>query len=145
MSDTTPVHHGRCLCGGVRFRIDGALAPIQVCHCGQCRRAQGTAFATNIPVPRSQFMLEAGAALLRPYESSPGKRRHFCSTCGSPVYSERDGLPGMLRIRAGLLNEPVATRPGWHFHVGSACSWWSIDDALPRHEASGPAPTPAAG
>ncbi len=30
---------GSCLCGGVRFRIEGGLAPTQVCHCGQCRKA----------------------------------------------------------------------------------------------------------
>ena len=35
---------GRCLCGGVRYTVSGDLAPIQICHCAQCRAAQGTPF-----------------------------------------------------------------------------------------------------
>jgi hypothetical protein len=132
---------GSCLCGGVRFRIEGALAPIQVCHCGQCRKAQGTPFATNLPVGRDRFHLDDGEALLRGYESSAGKRRVFCSRCGSPVYSVRKAAPEVLRIRAGLLDAPLETRPAWHFHTGSKCNWWPIDDGLPQYEAGaiGPA------
>jgi len=126
---------GTCLCGGVRFSVEGELAPIQVCHCGQCRRAQGTPFATNLPVAREHFHLEAGEALLVRYESSPGKRRVFCGRCGSPVFSERDTLPGVLRLRAGLLQGPLDTQPAWHFHVGSKCNWWPIDDDLPQYAA----------
>ncbi|WP_290537184.1 hypothetical protein [Alcanivorax sp.] len=42
------MYTGSCLCGGVTFEIAGELAPIQVCHCQQCRKAQGTALVTNI-------------------------------------------------------------------------------------------------
>jgi hypothetical protein len=44
------MYTGSCLCGGVAYEIDGELEPIQVCHCSQCRKAQGTAIVTNIPV-----------------------------------------------------------------------------------------------
>lgn len=43
-------HQGSCLCGGVRLPIQGPLAPIQVCHCPRCRRAQGGPVAANTPV-----------------------------------------------------------------------------------------------
>lgn len=132
-------HHGACLCGNVRFTIDGLLAPIQVCHCAQCRKAQGGPFATNIPVETARLQFVAGAEQLRRYESSPGKRRAFCPQCGSPVFSERDSLPGVVRIRAGLLDEPLEARPAFHQHVASACAWWPIDDALPRYPAGAPA------
>ncbi|HEX3141648.1 MAG TPA: GFA family protein, partial [Rhizobacter sp.] len=108
-----------CLCGGVKFRITGKLAPIQVCHCSQCRRAQGTPFATNVPVVRSAFQLDSGAELLSEYESSPGKRRAFCSRCGSPIYSRRDEMPDTLRIRAGLIHEALPVRPVAHFCTAS--------------------------
>jgi hypothetical protein len=121
-----------CLCEGVKFRITGELAAIQVCHCAQCRRAQGTPFATNLPVARSAFHLDHGAELLTEYESSPGKKRAFCSRCGSPVYSRRDEIPDVLRIRAGLLNEPLSVRPQAHFCVASKANWWAIDDGLPQ-------------
>ena len=67
-----------CLCEGVKFRLTTeTLAPIQLCHCSQCRRAQGTPFATNLPVARADFQLDSGAELLPDYESSPGKKRAF--------------------------------------------------------------------
>ena len=125
---------GSCLCGGIQFRIDAELEPIQVCHCSQCRKAQGTPFATNTPVAESAFHLLSGLELLVSYESSAGKARVFCSRCGSPIYSRKDTLPGVLRIRAGLINEPLSARPAAHFHTGSKANWWPIDDGLPQFE-----------
>lgn len=129
------MHTGTCLCGGIRYEIDGELAAIQVCHCMQCRKAQGAALVTNIPVPTDRFRLVAGADLLREYESSPGKLRCFCSRCGSPVLSRRPADPGTVRVRAGLLDGPVTTRPVAHFHTASRADWWSISDGLPQFPA----------
>lgn len=129
------VHHGSCLCGAVAFTIEGPLAPIQVCHCSQCRKAQGGPFATNIPVETARLRFRSGEAGLARYESSPGKIRTFCPTCASPVFSARTALPGVVRIRAGLLDEPVASRPAFHQQVASASSWWPISDDLPRYPA----------
>ena len=126
------MYTANCLCGGVRFHIDSELAPIQLCHCSQCRKAQGTPFAANVPVARSAFHLDSGAELLTEFEASPGKKRAFCSHCGSPVYSRRDATPEALRIRAGLINEPLAVRPIAHFHTGSKANWWTIGDDLPQ-------------
>src|SRR5690606_15260125 len=108
------MYTGQCLCGGVRFSIAGELEAVQICHCQQCRRAQGTPFASNVPVSTAKLSLQ-GAALLSAYESSPGKQRVFCTRCGSPVYSRRTDLPEVVRIRAGLINEPLANGPVAHF------------------------------
>jgi hypothetical protein len=128
-------HTGSCLCGGVRFTLTGPIAPIQVCHCMQCRKAQGTAIATNVPVEASHFRLEQGDGLLSSYESSPGKQRVFCRVCGSPIYSQRDTVPGVLRVRLGLINEPVDAPLQAHFFTGSKANWWPICDELPQFAA----------
>lgn len=125
---------GRCLCGCIRFEIEGELAPIDICHCEQCRKAQGTPFATNLPVNAGAFRFTQGEEMLCEFESSPGKRRAFCSRCGSPILGRRDDRPQTVRVRAGTLDGPLSTRPIAHFHVASKCNWWSIDDALPRFE-----------
>lgn len=140
---TAAVHEGSCLCNGVRFRITSELAPVQVCHCSQCRKAQGTPFATNTPVSEDHFQLLSGSELLQSFESSPGKQRVFCSRCGSPVYSKNARVPGVLRIRAGLLDAPVDITLAAHFHVASRCNWWPISDGLLQfpHAYPGP-PTP---
>jgi hypothetical protein len=131
------------LCGGVQFHIEGELEPIQICHCSQCRKAQGTPFATNTPVSAGAFHLVSGAQLLTSFESSPGKERVFCSKCGSPIYSKKDAIPGVFRIRAGLINEPLSTRPGAHSYTGSKANWWPINDEFPQFEAAYVAPTKA--
>lgn len=136
-------HTGSCLCGGIRFTIHGPLAPIQICHCTQCRKAQGGPLATNIPVDTAALQLQDPDGLMQPFASSPGKERVFCRRCGSPLFSRRASAPAVVRIRAGLLDEPVRSRPAFHQHVQSRPGWWSIDDELPRYTDGYPAP-PAA-
>lgn len=127
------MYSGNCLCGGVTFRIKGELAPIQMCHCVQCRKAQGTAFVTNIPVPAAQLEWLSGESLFSRFESSPGKCRVFCRNCGSPLFSETSAQPGMVRIRAGLLNGELATRPVFHIFTDHKANWFDINDGLPQH------------
>ncbi|EGF32987.1 hypothetical protein IMCC9480_1507 [Oxalobacteraceae bacterium IMCC9480] len=125
---------GACLCGGIQFQIQAELNPIQVCHCSQCRKAQGGPFATNIPVAKATFVLTSGSELLKRFESSAGKYRHFCGNCGSPIYSSRETLPDSVRVRAGLINESITTGVAFHAHVGSKCEWFPIDDDLPQFQ-----------
>lgn len=127
------MHTGGCLCGAVRFEISGELAPIEVCHCSQCRKAQGGPFATNIPVASAAFSLLRGEDALVHFRSSPDKRRVFCGRCGSPIYSARDSKPEVLRLRAGTLDEPLRTKPEGHYYMESSAAWWPLDDTLPRH------------
>ncbi len=131
-------HTGSCLCQGIRFQIDGPLEPVQVCHCQQCRKAQGTPLATNIPVATSAFRLLAGSELLAEFESSPGKKRCFCRTCGSPVISRRDDRPDVVRVRAGLIDGPLEVRPVSHAYTDSRANWWDIQDDLPRYPGARP-------
>ena len=130
------MHQGSCLCGRIRFEIDGDLAGIQLCHCSQCRRASGSAFAANAPVEAENFRLLAGAP--KAFESSPGKERLFCGDCGSPILSRTTAVPGMVRVRAGLIAEPVEAKAVFHFHVASKASWLPIEDDLPRYPAERP-------
>jgi hypothetical protein len=128
------MHKGSCLCGQVRYEVDAELTQIALCHCAMCRKASGSAFAANAPVPREAFRIVAGGEQLQAYESSPGKRRWFCSTCGSPVYSESALRPALVRIRIGLLDTPAGHGPDFHFMVGSKADWHEITDTLPQHE-----------
>ena len=132
------MHTGSCLCGAVRYEVAGELAPIQLCHCSMCRRASGTAFASNLPVRAADFRIVAGEASLKSYESKPGKERLFCAECGSPIISRSAGDPGMVRVRVGTLNEPVGARLAFHFHTASKAGWAPITDDLPQYPAARP-------
>lgn len=123
---------GRCLCGSVRYRITGAPLGMYHCHCAQCRRANGASFATNVLVQSESFELTSGEDAVASYESSPGKRRHFCSRCGSPLFSADGATPQLRSIRSGTLDADPGLRPTSHFHVGSKAPWTEILDDLPQ-------------
>ena len=110
---------GRCLCGTIRFELAGPLRAAAFCHCTQCRRANGSAFAANANVATENLRLVSGADAIREYESSPGKFRAFCSGCGSPIYSRWTAHPELRRIRLGTLDGDPGVRPAIHFWVGS--------------------------
>jgi hypothetical protein len=129
---------GGCLCGGVRFRIHGKLGPAGFCHCAQCRRASGSAFAANAPVRAHYFEIASGRDLVNEYESSPGKFRAFCRRCGSPVYSRRDTEPEIRRIRLGTLDGDPGRRPAAHVFVAEKAPWFEITDELPQFPAFPP-------
>ena len=132
------MYEGSCLCGGISYELRGELGPVVFCHCSRCRKAQGSAFGTNAPVRAAEFHLKTGGDLLREYESSPGKHRVFCGRCGSPVYSRNAAVPGVLRLRIGLLDTPLRVRPVAHIYASSHAEWERILDDLPQHEAGMP-------
>lgn len=129
---------GSCLCGEIRYEYDGEIEEISICHCSQCRKAQGSAFAANSPIAAARFRLLAGAELLREYRSSPDKLRAFCANCGSPIYSARDDRPGVKRLRLGTVETPFVCGDIFHIHTASKASWLDIADAYPQHPGAKP-------
>jgi hypothetical protein len=125
----------RCLCEAVRFEIDGPFGPVVYCHCSQCRRASGTAFAANADVTAADVRWIAGRERLAEYEASPGAFRVFCSRCGSPLFSRSTARPEVIRVRLGALDGDPGRRAVAHVWVGSKAPWFEITDALPRFEA----------
>jgi hypothetical protein len=123
---------GGCLCGAVRYAIEGKLRHITHCHCGMCRKAHGSAFATYARLSRRRFQLTRGA--LRSYRSSEGVTREFCGTCGSPMVWSQDRDPDALAIALGTVDGDPGGRPEAHIYSGSRACWYEITDALPQHD-----------
>jgi len=105
-----------------------------ICHCGMCRKASGSSFATNMFVARPAFAVVSGQSSLRGYQSSPGERRHFCTQCGSPVYSQSDLRPEVVSVRCGTLDDDPGIEPSEHIYVGSKAPWFTILDGARQFE-----------
>jgi hypothetical protein len=131
---------GQCLCGKVRYEVTGKLGPVIHCHCVECRKASGTAFATNAPVRTGYLRFASGRDAITEYESTPGKFRAFCATCGSPIYSRLESDPKTLRLRLGALDGDPERRPLLHIWVGEKAPWHEITDDLPQYGKSVPPP-----
>lgn len=127
------MHHGSCLCGAVTYQISGELGDGYYCHCRRCRKASGSAFASNMRIAPEQFTLLTGQESLKSYyHAETGLTRKFCSQCGSPIVSERT-VPAMMAVRLGTLDTPLAKGPRAHIFVGSKAEWEVITDDLPRY------------
>jgi len=129
---TEPGWKGSCLCGGIRYEITGEPGDFGYCHCTSCRKASGSAHGANAPVDRDQFHLRSGAALLKEYESSPGKVRVFCANCGSPIYAYRTTSADILRVRLGSLDTPFAKDPRAHSWMSDKAPWEPIEGSIPQ-------------
>ena len=123
---------GKCLCGGVRYEIDGELGPITNCHCSLCRKMSGSAFASGATLPAANFHFIAGQELLKEWESSPGYFRVFCGQCGTPLIKRKPNDPNHVRFRPGSLDSDPGVRISKHIHVGSKAAWMEIRDDLPQ-------------
>ena len=133
------MHSGSCLCGTVKYNINGDFGQAYFCHCQRCRKAGGAAVAANVMAASKDFVVTAGEASLKCYDGGKGVRRYFCAECGSPILSRRAGQDDIVRVRMGTLDTPVAAPPGAHIFVGSKAAWDVIHDDLPQYQERPPA------
>lgn len=124
---------GSCLCGSIRYEINGALGPASHCHCTMCRKAHGSAFGTYSRVQRKDFTLLSGEADIASYLSSPGVSRTFCRSCGSTLQFVRATRPDTFALALGTLDDDPGIRPVMHIHIEGKAPWFDIGDGLPQH------------
>jgi len=132
------MYRGSCLCQAVQLEVHGPISDIIHCHCSKCRKSSGTAYATNGFVKSADIRIISGVDAVRFHEMSPGRRRHFCGTCASPLYSSNANDPDRLRLRLGILDSDIVERPISHNFVSSRACWDDLDACLPRHDAHEP-------
>ncbi|MBB5448053.1 MULTISPECIES: GFA family protein [unclassified Paraburkholderia] len=123
---------GSCLCGSVRYEIEHLDSPIEHCHCVTCRKAHAAAFATTARVSRERFRWTAGKHLLRAFESSPGKLRHFCSVCGSHLIAERP-IHAHILLRVPTLDDNPGQQPVVHIWTSHDSPWLLDADEAPHY------------
>jgi len=123
---------GSCLCGKVRYEVLGGIGDIVHCHCQTCRKAHGSAFSSVAAVPDHEFKLFSTKGLAC-FESSPGKKRYFCSNCGTQMYAKRAGAEHIILRLGSLDGSPKWTEKN-HIWVSQKASWYSINSTLPEHQ-----------
>jgi len=129
---------GSCLCGGVRFEIEKAVGPFELCHCNRCRKVSGSAFLAGVYVRTADFRLLSGKDLISIYEAPilrnpPPYRVSFCSRCSSPV-PDPDSNSEWCEIPAGLLDDDPGMKADKHIFVEHRAPWFEIADGLPQYD-----------
>lgn len=129
---TKQIYEGGCLCGAVRYRVNGQLSDITCCHCSQCRRQTGHHFATT-DAKRKDFVLE-GADHLVHYRASNFASRLFCKTCGSILFWDEDDAQE-ISILAGTLDGSTGLKIGRHIFCDDKGDYYELDANTPRFKA----------
>ena len=124
---------GNCECKKISFEITQEIKYFSYCHCSQCRRCQGSAFATFIEVEESFFKYDSGIKYLKSYASSKDCQRIFCQICGSNIMFLHKSKPEKYYVSAGVLNGDLSLPEAHHVFVGSKANWYDITDNLKQH------------
>ncbi|MFN3231569.1 MAG: GFA family protein [Alphaproteobacteria bacterium] len=126
------MHKGSCLCGAVRFTIEGDIQhQPEACHCSQCRKQSGHFFVA-VNVERDQLTVE-GAENVGWYRSSEQVERGFCSTCGASLFWKPliDGYD-YTAVMLGAFDTPTGMRIAKHIFVDDKGDYYDIDDGAPQ-------------
>ena len=126
--------HGHCECGNVRFEIAGDIVDYAHCHCSQCRRLHGAAFATFAGVKRDTFRYVEGDQAVSTYASSDLIDRVFCAACGSNIMAIPHDEPDVYYLSMGVIDGNPPHPPAYHIFVASGAQWHDICDDLPRYD-----------
>jgi hypothetical protein len=118
---------GSCLCGAVRFEVEGELREPDACHCSQCRKQSGH-FWVSTDVPLGALTI-SGEDNVRWYTSSEKVRRGFCGACGSVLFWEREGAE-RIAVGMGAFDSPTGTRLAKHIFVSQKGDYYDITDGL---------------
>ena len=129
---------GQCLCGGIQYEYNSDITELAICHCTQCKVAQGTAFATNAPLAAKGFSFSETGAKLKTYFSSPNKKRVFCETCGTPLYSQRTDMPDVLRLRVGTIMHGNIPEPDYEIFCDAKSDWLTLQGERPNYSGHKP-------
>lgn len=118
---------GGCLCGKVRYTADAEPAFVGICHCKNCQKASGAAFATVVAIPSSTLSV-SGSAKRYADKGDSGKTLHrvFCPECGSSLMDEAEAMPGVSMILVGTLDDPSWIKPTTEIFCDSAQPWVSL-------------------
>lgn len=124
-------YQGGCLCGGIRYRVQGPSLFETQCCCRDCQLATGTGHTTIVGVARSQLVIDGEPKVYTNQGESGGwVSRHFCGTCGGRLYTS-GSLPGeVVMIQAGSLDDPSVVTPQNVIYGRDAVSWDHFDPAL---------------
>lgn len=124
---------GGCLCGQLRYDIDGDPVYQYICHCRDCQRMSGAACLPLIALP-NPYVRPHGEVTWYARRADSGRQalEGFCARCGSRVLGAGDSLPGLMLVCAGTLDDPALFMPSADIYTRSAPHWGRMNPALAK-------------
>ncbi|HLH96324.1 MAG TPA: GFA family protein [Xanthobacteraceae bacterium] len=103
-----------------------------MCHCLECQRRTGAVISNQARFPRDQITFEGRATAWTRTAASGNKLTfHFCPICGSTVYWENEGFPGLVAVAIGNFADPSFPAPTIAVWEESRHPWVSLPPDIP--------------
>ena len=127
---------GNCLCGAIEYEVEEIPGKIYNCHCSQCRKSHGAAFATQVFAQGATLRFIKGAEYIKEYRQFPdhGGIRAFCSNCGSRLMNYLSDKNMYLSVALSNINNDFDGKPIAHAFVGSKASWHQPSEDIISYE-----------
>jgi hypothetical protein len=126
------VREGGCACGEVRYRLTAEPLIVHCCHCLNCQRQTGSAFAINLVIEAERVELLAGEPLrVDVPRGKSGKQRIFrCPACQVALFSRYTRATTRF-VRGGTLDDPGSVTPDVHIYTRSKVPWVELPESAP--------------
>ncbi|MDJ0612784.1 MAG: GFA family protein [Rhizobiaceae bacterium] len=122
---------GSCLCGKVSIAADADIKMVINCHCLDCQNVTGSVHGTLVFVEETSVNVSGElSAFDHPADSGNTLTKFFCGTCGSQVMGKNTGRPGMVGLRAGIIDQKDLIKPGANIYCDSAVPSTAMDPEL---------------
>lgn len=126
------VRNASCRCGQLRATVIGEPVRVSVCHCLNCKKRSGSAFAVQARWPKEEVRIEGRSnTFVKVADSGNRATFHFCPECGSDVYYEIDGkfddkFNDLVAIPLGAFDDPFFASPGFSVWEERKHDWVEI-------------------
>ena len=127
---------GQCLCGDVRYRVNKEPLTVYACHCTECQRRTGSAFAISMIVRRDDVEVLAGEATgyFAALPDGRTKSGQMCLACGTRLWGTPIKYPDIRIVQPGTLDQPSQLVPVAHQWVSEAQPWLPLPPRVPAWE-----------
>ena len=137
------VLNGGCQCGSVRYRYEGEVLNIFVCHCSECQKQSGSAFGMGLWLRESGLRRISGE-LRKWVRRLPSEEQdmvcEFCKLCGTRVFhtSDSNRAAGIVSIKPGTLDDTTWLEPLAHIWTARAQPWVTFKPGTKQYEQNPP-------
>mmetsp|Transcript_55602 Transcript_55602/g.113656 ORF Transcript_55602/g.113656 Transcript_55602/m.113656 type:complete len:143 (+) Transcript_55602:55-483(+) len=133
---------GKCLCGGVTYKVSAAPVTSLMCICTECQTIGGGFGVGSVVAPQEAVTVETGSDLLQEFQmsgSTKGVTRRFCKTCGTHVFANNPAYP-LMAVHAGTLDDASKFEPKVAIWCQSKRVWHRIPEEVPQFDQYPPPP-----
>jgi hypothetical protein len=117
-----------CRCGQLAITCAGEPVRVSVCHCYDCQRRSGSAFAVQARFPANAVTISGECGVYQHVsESGNSASFHFCQTCASTLWYHARPHQDLFAIPVGNFTDRDFPAPHYSVWEARKHQWVTVD------------------